>query len=134
MEVYHSISLITSVAFLADGVEWTSWHGDRHAEYISKETLEKIPIVNTVFTVVWIVVDSLLVHGIVKMKRKLIIPWLWVNTLLLILLTSLAVIVIIIVLVVSPKDFPLLIILVIACAIGFSIQIHFLLVVYSHYK
>ncbi|CAG0903027.1 unnamed protein product [Darwinula stevensoni] len=64
--VCHSISFIGCMAIVADGVNWTAWKEGRRSEFISEETLNKIPIVSIVYSLVRIGMDSLLVHGIRK--------------------------------------------------------------------
>ncbi|CAG0898766.1 unnamed protein product [Darwinula stevensoni] len=126
---------VMNVITMARGYEQRSEIHD----HISKEAFANLLICSMVFYLLFIIFDSLLIHGVRKMKRKLMIPWLYMDFLALIAGVILFVVIFVslIVTVVTTKDgliFTLFMIVVVVFFIAYSIGIHFFLVVYSHFR
>ncbi|CAG0903604.1 unnamed protein product [Darwinula stevensoni] len=108
-------------------------------DHISEEAFTNLLICSMVFYLMFIIFDSLLIHGVRKMKRKRMIPWMCMDFLALIAGAILFVVIFIslIVILVATNNvliFTLFMIVVVVFFIAYSIGIHFFLVVYSHFK
>ncbi|CAG0889764.1 unnamed protein product [Darwinula stevensoni] len=108
-------------------------------DYVSEKTYTCLLVSILVIFLVFIVFDCLLIHGVRKWKRKLMIPWLCLEFVALVagLILFLVSFVAFTVLLVSQMNGVLLTV-VIVMAVGFfilySVGVHFFLVVYSYYK
>ncbi|CAG0898765.1 unnamed protein product [Darwinula stevensoni] len=108
-------------------------------EYVSEETYKNLLISSMVTIPAILIVDSLLIHGVRKGKRKLMIPWLALELLALIVVIIIIVVFFIILIgfLITTKNglfFIIFIVVAVVFIIAYSIAVHFFLVVYSHFK
>ncbi|CAG0893977.1 unnamed protein product [Darwinula stevensoni] len=96
-----------------------------------------VKITITVVSAIFVMMNSLLIHGIRKSNRKLMIPWLCAAFLFLVLMVLAAVALAILTVVVGTRDpswtahlAVATVALVVLCPVG----AHFFLVVYTHFK
>ncbi|CAG0890613.1 unnamed protein product, partial [Darwinula stevensoni] len=116
------VELITR--FLSDG--------DVTEESSERPALE-VAIGGTVFSLVTVATSSLLIHGIRKAERKLMIPWLCVSFLVLIA-WALALFALFLRLFLVGFHWMLFVVPMVASLFVHPVGIHFFLVVYSHFK
>ncbi|CAG0898348.1 unnamed protein product [Darwinula stevensoni] len=86
-----------------------------------------------------IIPEALLIHGVRKRKRKLLIPWLFLDFLaltasLILLLVIFLVLVVLLVMMMNILIFILFIVGIVAVFLAYYVAVHFFLVVYSYFK
>ncbi|CAG0900223.1 unnamed protein product [Darwinula stevensoni] len=120
------ISILASVSAM-DTITFSLWN------YGSEKTFARVLIGLTCYFFAMVVVDSLLVHGIRKRKRVLMIPWLCMALLELVL----ALLLFIMVFVVATQvigEAVFLVIMFVSFIAFFAIPVHFFDVVYFYFK
>ncbi|CAG0902877.1 unnamed protein product [Darwinula stevensoni] len=130
--ISYCASFVINVVDMSRGYEMRSEITDQ----LSEETYTNLLITSMVTLLALIIVDSLLIHGVRKGKRNLMIPWLALEFLALIAILIIFICIILFgLLTMAPHGlFIIFIIVAVVFLIVYSIVVHFFLVVYSHFK
>ncbi|CAG0901089.1 unnamed protein product [Darwinula stevensoni] len=133
-QIYVSCSLLMSLVFLVGGVDYKHGLGALYVDGFPEGVYGKLSIANLVLSGLWIVCDSLLIHGIRKAKRKLMIPWLCIALAALIAGPIVAAALLVLVLALAPENAVFLVLVAVLFVLSYPVGIHFFLVVYSHFR
>ncbi|CAG0882037.1 unnamed protein product [Darwinula stevensoni] len=134
-QISYCVSFVMNVVDMSRGYEMRPEIHDQ----VSEEAYTNLLVSSMVILLAFIIFDSLLIHGVRKGKRKLMIPWLALELLALItgIIIFVVVFLMLIGLLVMTKNglfFIIFIVVAVVFLIAYSIAVHFFLVVYSHFK
>ncbi|CAG0889416.1 unnamed protein product [Darwinula stevensoni] len=131
VQVCYSISFIINLAFLTGLLK--NLEIQEYREFISEEAFVNASVSSMLWNLAFIITSSLLIHGVRKGEKGLLIPWLSMSLLYLVL-EALGAVIGVVILAAFQVNIVILIIVILACIIIYFIELYFFIVVYSHFQ
>ncbi|CAG0897956.1 unnamed protein product [Darwinula stevensoni] len=130
--VCYGITLLMCLALITGLADWKVGLAAFLPEDVTRQT-SVYTVADVVVAIVWIICDSLLLVGVLKMRRKLMIPFLGLQ-LVWLTLGTIAAIVLFVLFAVNSGSTIFVAVTAVVFVVLYGIAVYFFFVVYSHFK